>query len=173
MRLLKKLIRKDCCKTFCHDSSQFWSVEIDWPHCSEEKASNWSGERDWTNCDLVLTWKANQSRMEEFNPCHTSFEDYEIEVSDPQLSDQTSSGIGSDVGSDTLVDPCSTGILDERTYHDSGVFSQRDSDSNLSPSTSSVRSDHTYFLNKKNSFMENLTDGWKRLSVQRLSGMSD
>ena len=110
--------------------------------------------------------------MEEANPGQTSLEDYNIDGFNPYLSDQTSSGIGSDVGSDLLVDPGSTGHFDERTHRDSGVFSRCDSigsDSNSVPSTSSVGSDYNYF-NKKNSFTEDLTDGWKRISVQRSSG---
>ena len=110
--------------------------------------------------------------MNEAHLGQTSLEDFDIYGFDPHLSDLTSSGIGSDVGSDPLVDPGSTGHFYERSHHDSGVFSRCDSvgsDSNSVPSTSSVGGDYNYF-NMKNSFTEDLTDGWKRLSVQRSSG---
>ncbi len=108
--------------------------------------------------------------MDQANPGQTSLEDYDIDGFDPHLSDQTS-GIGSDLeislGTDPL-DLCSTKILDERTHLDSRVFNRHDS--NSVTLTSSVLSDHSYFTKKK-SVTEDLPDGWKRTSVQRVSGL--
>jgi hypothetical protein len=113
--------------------------------------------------------------MDQANPGQTSLEDYDIDGLDPHLSDQTS-GIGSDLeislGTDPL-DLCSTETLDESIHLDSRVFSRNDSvesDSNSVTLTSSVASDHSYF-SKKKSVTEELPDGWKRISVQRASGL--